>query len=229
MPLIPYLTDAGELLSEAVASGKSLLFEAQLGALRDLDYGIYPYTSSSTPLAAYAPLGAGLPSLKVDRVVGVVKAYSTCVGEGPFVGELTGAAGDALRAEGQEYGAATGRPRRVGWLDMVATAYGVRLQGATELALTKLDVLDKLNEIPVCVAYELNGKRVERFPYTPLLAECKPIYDVLPGWREDIGNCRSFSELPRAARDYVSYIEKALEVPIRFISVGREREALIVR
>ena len=144
-----HVCDAGELLENAVNAGKSVLFEAQLGALRDIDYGIYPFTSSSSPLAAYAPVGCGLPSLKVDRVVGVTKAYSTCVGQGPFVGELEGEEADKLREAGAEYGAATGRPRRVAWMDLVATRYGTALQGATELALTKLDVLSYLDEIPV--------------------------------------------------------------------------------
>ena len=166
-PLMQHVCDAGELLENAVNAGKSVLFEAQLGALRDIDYGIYPFTSSSSPLAAYAPVGCGLPSLKVDLVVGVTKAYSTCVGEGPFVGELDGEEADKLREAGAEYGAATGRPRRVAWMDLVATRYGTALQGATELALTKLDVLSYLDKIPVCVAYEKNGRRVDRFPYTP--------------------------------------------------------------
>ena len=163
-PLMQHICDAGELLENAAKAGKSVLFEAQLGALRDIDYGIYPFTSSSSPLAAYAPVGCGLPSLKLDRVVGVTKAYSTCVGEGPFVGELEGEEADKLREAGAEYGAATGRPRRVAWMDLVATRYGTALQGATELALTKLDVLSYLDEIPVCVAYEKNGRRVDRFP-----------------------------------------------------------------
>ena len=149
-PLIPYLCDAGELLESAQKAGKSIMFEAQLGALRDINYGIYPFTSSSSPLAANAPVGCGLPSLKVDEVIGVTKAYSTCVGEGPFVGELDGQAAHDLREAGAEYGAATGRPRRVAWMDIVATRYGTKLQGATALALTKMDVLSYLDEIPVC-------------------------------------------------------------------------------
>ena len=163
-PLIPHICDAGELLETAQESGKEILFEAQLGALRDIDYGIYPFTSSSSPLAAYAPCGCGLPSAKVDEVVGVTKAYSTCVGEGPFVGELDGDAAHDLREAGAEYGAATGRPRRVAWMDIPATRYGTQLQGATELALTKMDVLSYLKEIPVCVAYKLDGEGSNRFP-----------------------------------------------------------------
>ena len=206
-----------------------MLFEAQLGALRDIDYGIYPFTSSSSPLAAYAPVGCGLPSLKLDRVVGVTKAYSTCVGEGPFVGELEGEEADKLREAGAEYGAATGRPRRVAWMDLVATRYGTALQGATELALTKLDVLSYLDEIPVCVAYEKNGRRVDRFPYTPDLDGCKPVYEVLPGWKMDITTCREYGHLPSEARDYVEFIEKNVACPIKFVSVGAERDSLIIR
>ncbi len=227
--LKPYICDTGEVLAQAIAANKSILFEAQLGALRDLDYGIYPYTSSSSPLAAYAPMGSGLPSIKVENVVGVVKAYSTCVGEGPFVGELDDTQGERIRQAGGEYGAATGRPRRVAYMDVVATRHGVALQGATELALTKLDVLSCLEEIPVCRAYRIDGQEVERFPYTPLLDQAEPVYDVLPGWHCDISNVRQFSELPKAAQDYVLYLEKALACPIRYVSVGPAREEIIVR
>ena len=227
--LRPYIVDAGELLKTAQDQGKDFLFEAQLGALRDIDYGIYPFTSSSSPLAAYAPCGGGLPSVKIDRVVGVVKAYSTCVGEGPFVGELTGDDGTALREAGHEYGAATGRPRRVAWLDLVATSYGVGLQGATELALTKLDVLSGLERIPVCVAYELDGRKTTAFPYTPDLYEARPVYEYLPGWQCDISLCRRFEDLPQAAQDYVLFCEEALRCPIRYVSVGAARDQLIVR
>ena len=227
--LIPHIVDAGELLESAQDAGKNFLFEAQLGALRDIDYGIYPFTSSSSPLAAYAPCGCGFPSAKVDRVVGVVKAYSTCVGEGPFVGELDGDAAHDLREAGHEYGAATGRPRRVAWLDLVATRYGVKLQGATELAFTKLDVLSYLKEIPVCVAYDVNGRRTDRFPYTPELDEAVPVYETLPGWNCDITKARKWEDLPQAARDYVEFIEQRVGCPIKYVSVGAEREALIIR
>ena len=227
--LKPHICDAFELLERAQAAGKSIMFEAQLGALRDIDYGIYPFTSSSSPLAAYAPCGCGLPSAKVERVVGVVKAYSTCVGEGPFVGELSGDEAHDLREAGAEYGAATGRPRRVAWLDLVATHYGVKLQGATELALTKLDVLSYLDKIPVCVAYELNGQRTTRFPYTPDLDNARPVYEYLPGWKCDISGCRTFEELPKEAQDYILFAEKALGCRVSFVSVGAERDQLIVR
>ena len=228
-PLIPYLCDAGELLEGAQESGKSIMFEAQLGALRDINYGIYPFTSSSSPLAANAPVGCGLPSLKVDEVIGVTKAYSTCVGEGPFVGELDGQAAHDLREAGAEYGAATGRPRRVAWMDIPATRYGTRLQGATALALTKMDVLSYLDEIPVCVAYKLHGETTERFPYTPDLYESEPVYETLPGWKCDISGVRKYEDLPKAARDYVEFIEARVGCRIKYVSVGPERDALIIR
>ena len=227
--LIPHICDAGELLQGAVDAGKSVMFEAQLGALRDIQYGIYPFTSSSSPLAAEAPVGCGLPSIKVDEVIGVTKAYSTCVGEGPFVGELDGNVAHDLREAGAEYGAATGRPRRVAWMDIPATRYGTRLQGATALALTKMDVLSYLGEIPVCVAYELNGERIDRFPYTPDLYDCKPVYETLPGWKCDITKARKWEDLPKEARDYVTFIEEKIGCPIKYVSVGAEREALIIR
>ena len=174
-------------------------------------------------------MGCGLPSLKVDEVVGVTKAYSTCVGEGPFVGELDGDAAHDLREAGAEYGAATGRPRRVAWMDIVATRYGTKLQGATALALTKMDVLSYLDEIPVCVAYKLHGETVHRFPYTPDLYESEPVYETLPGWKCDISGVRRYEDLPKAARDYVEFIEARVGCPIRYVSVGAERDALIIR
>ena len=227
--LIPHICDAGELLEGAVNAGKGIMFEAQLGALRDIQYGIYPFTSSSSPLAAEAPVGCGMPSLKVDEVVGVTKAYSTCVGEGPFVGELDGDAAHDLREAGAEYGAATGRPRRVAWMDIPATRYGTKLQGATALALTKMDVLSYLKEIPVCVAYRLNGETIDRFPYTPDLYDCEPVYETLPGWNCDISKARKWEDLPKAAQDYVLFIEQRVGCPIKYVSVGAEREALIIR
>ena len=228
-PLIPHICDAGELLETAQEAGKEILFEAQLGALRDINYGIYPFTSSSSPIAANAAVECGLPSVKIGRVVGVTKAYSTCVGEGPFVGELDGDVAHDLREAGAEYGAATGRPRRVAWMDIVATRYGTQLQGATELALTKMDVLSYLKEIPVCVAYKNGDKTTERFPYTPELNACEPVYEVLPGWNCDISGVRKYEDLPKEARDYVEFIEKRVGCPIKFVSVGAERDALIVR
>ncbi len=227
--LTPFICDTGAFLRQAEQEGKSILFEAQLGALRDLDFGIWPYTSSSNNVAAYAPVGAGIPGSRVDRVLGIVKAYSTCVGEGPFTCEWFGDDADKLRETGGEYGASTGRPRRVGPLDLVATRYGVTMQGATELALTKLDILSYMDTIPVCTHYEINGTRTEDFPFPALLDDAKPVYTTLPGWKCDIGSVRRWEDLPKAARDYVEYVEKALGCHIRYVSVGAERDAIIER
>ena len=225
----PFICDAGAFLRSAAAAGKNLLFEAQLGALRDLDYGIYPYTTSSNAIAAYAPIGSGLTSLKLDEVIGVVKAYSTCVGEGPFVCEMFGEEASALREAGGEYGAKTGRPRRVGPLDLVATRYGVEVQGATAIALTKLDVLSYLETIPVCVQYEIDGRRTERFPFPAELDRAVPVSEVLKGWRCDISGIRRWEDLPEAARRYVEFAEERIGCPVRYISVGAERDAIIIR
>lgn len=223
-----YIVDTGLYLNEAVRSGKKILFEAQLGALRDIDFGIYPFTSSSSTIAAYAPIGAGIPNIKLDRVIGVMKAYSSCVGEGPFPCELFDADAKELREAGGEYGAATGRPRRVGPFDMVASRYGVCVQGCDEIALTKLDVLSYLKEIPVCTAYRLHGKTVKDFPFPSILGEAEPIIEMRPGWNCDISKCRKPEELPKAALDYIKFIEEAVMCPIRYISVGADREAYIV-
>ncbi|MER2150426.1 MAG: adenylosuccinate synthase [Candidatus Limivicinus sp.] len=225
----PYICDTGAFLRQAEAGGKKLLFEAQLGALRDLDYGIYPYTTSSNAIAAYAPVGSGLPTLKLDEIVGVVKAYSTCVGEGPFVSELFGEEADALREAGAEYGAKTGRPRRVGAFDMVATRYGVRVQGATALALTKLDVLSYLTEIPVCTHYDVGGRLTDEFPFPAALSAAVPVTEQLEGWACDISGVRTWKDLPAAARRYVETIEERVGCPIRWVSVGPERDACLVR
>ena len=227
--LRPYVCDTGKFLYDAAKAGKNIMFEAQLGALRDIDFGIYPYTSSSSPLAAYAPIGAGIPGIKVDQTIGIVKAYSTCVGEGPFVCEWFGEEAEKLREAGGEYGAATGRPRRVGPLDLVATRYGVRVQGTTDIALTKLDVLSYMKEIPVCTAYEIDGKTTDEFPFTPLQKNAKPVIEMLPGWEEDITGVRKFNDLPKAAQDYVLYVEKAIGSPITYVSVGANREEIIRR
>lgn len=225
----PFITDTKEFLEQANKNNKNIMFEAQLGSLRDIDYGIYPYTTSSTTLAAFGPIGAGAPKLKVDKIIGVVKAYSTCVGEGPFVSEMFGEEAEALRKVGAEYGAKTGRPRRVGSLDLVATKYGVEVQGATSLALTKLDVLSYMDEIPVCVNYEVDGKIESKFPFPSKLKDSKPVIKYLKGWKTDISKVRSWEELPKEAREYVEYIEKYLECPIEYVSVGPERESLIIR
>jgi len=225
--LKPYICDSGEILQKAQKEGKSILFEAQLGALRDLDYGIHPYTTSSNALAAYAPVGSGLPSAHLDRVVGVVKAYSSCVGEGPFTSEFFGEQAERLREAGGEYGAKTGRPRRVGALDLVATRYGVRCQGATELALTKLDVLNYMEKIPVCTHYIVNGKQTDAFPFPALLPKAQPVMEELPGWKCDISGVRRFEDLPKEAKDYVRFVEEAVGCRIRYVSVGAERDAYI--
>ena len=227
--ICPYLCDAGKFFRTAVAENKRILFEAQLGALRDLDYGIYPYTTSSNPVAAYGPVGAGLPSMRMDEVIGVVKAYSTCVGEGPFVCEWFGDEAEELRKAGAEYGAKTGRPRRVGPMDIVATRYGVQVQGATAIALTKLDVLSYLDKIPVCARYRLNGELTDDFPFPADLADAEPVTEYLDGWKTDISGVRKWEDLPDAARKYVEYLEAQLECPIRYVSVGPERDAIILR
>ena len=225
----PYITDTTRVLREAQAAGKSILFEAQLGALRDLDYGIYPYTTSSNSIAAYAPVGSGLPTAKIDEVVGVVKAYSSCVGEGPFVCEWFGEEAEQLREAGDEYGAKTGRPRRVGPIDLVATRYGVQMQGATNIALTKLDVLSYMEKIPLCAHYELDGKQTDEFPFPVLLQDAKPVVEYMDGWKCDISGARSWEELPEAARRYVEYVEQAIGCHIGYVSVGPERDSLIIR
>ncbi|MCL2047692.1 MAG: adenylosuccinate synthase [Defluviitaleaceae bacterium] len=224
--LQPYIT---EYLSGAVSDGKKIMFEAQLGALRDIDYGIYPYTTSSQTLASYAAIGAGVPGARLDKVIGVMKAYSSCVGEGPFAVEMQGKEADDLRSAGAEFGAATGRPRRVGGFDIVASRYGVQVQGADELALTKLDVLSYMERIPVCVGYKVNGKITEAFPHGEQLLTAKPVYELLDGFKTDISRCRSFDELPRAARRYVEYIEAAMNCPITYVSVGAGRDDYMKR
>ena len=225
----PFICDTGAFLRDAQKRGKKVLFEAQLGALRDLDYGIFPYTTSSNAIAAYAPVGSGLPSARLDEVIGVVKAYSTCVGEGPFVCEMFGQEAEALRAAGFEYGAKTGRPRRVGPVDVVATRYGVQVQGATNIALTKLDVLSYLDKIPVCEAYELDGERTEEFPFPSRLNDAKPIITYMEGWKQDISGIRKWEDLPETARKYVEYLEAQIGCPIGYVSVGPERDSIILR
>ena len=221
-----FICDTTKYLNIAASSGKSILFEAQLGALRDIDYGIYPYTSASSTIAAYAPIGAGIPNRKLDNVIGIIKAYSSCVGEGPFTCELFGKEGDALREAGGEYGAATGRPRRVGGFDAVASKYGVLVQGATSLALTKMDVLSYFDKIPVCVAYDINGEITTDFPVGERLSCAKPVYEYMDGFG-DISNCRKKQDLPENALRYISYIEETVGCPIQYVSVGAERNAYI--
>ncbi len=225
----PYICDTGVFLRDAQAQGKRILFEAQLGSLRDLDYGIHPYTTSSNPIAAYAPVGSGMPGVKIDEIVGVVKAYSSCVGEGPFTCEMFGAEADALREAGFEYGAKTGRPRRVGPIDIVATRYGVRCQGATNIALTKMDVMGYMDKIPVCVQYELNGEKTDEFPFPCVLPDARPVIEYLEGWKCDISGVRRWEDLPEAARRYVEYVEEKIGCHIGYVSVGPERDSIIVR
>lgn len=223
-----YITDVSLYLNQAEQEGKKIMFEAQLGALRDIDFGIYPYTSSSSTIAAYAPVGAGVPNLKLDYVIGIMKAYSSCVGEGPFTCELFGAEAEALREAGGEYGAATGRPRRVGPFDAVASRYGIRIQGCTEIALTKLDVLSYLEEIPICIHYELDGKIIDEFPYPALLTKAKPVIETVKGWHCDISKCRTKEDLPKEALDYVRRLEQLAGCHIKYVSVGAERDAYII-
>ena len=228
--LKPYICDAGLYLDKAAKAGKNILFEAQLGALRDIDFGIYPYTTSSNVIGAYAPIGAGIPGHKLTNSIGVMKAYSSCVGDGPFVTELamTEEEKHALREAGHEYGAATGRPRRVGPIDLVASRYGVFCQGCDEVALTLLDVLDYMEKIPMVTGYKLtDGTITKRFPMGMALDTAQPVVEYLPGWHCDITAARKWEDLPQEARDYVEYLEKAIGCKITYISVGAEREAYI--
>ena len=225
----PFICDTGAFLRKAQTEGKQILFEAQLGALRDLDYGIYPYTTSSNAIAAYAPVGSGLPSAKIDEVIGVVKAYSTCVGEGPFLCEMFGDEAEELRKAGFEYGAKTGRPRRVGPIDIVATRYGIHVQAATNVALTKLDVLSYLDKIPVCTHYTIDGQITDEFPFPSLLNDAKPVIEYMDGWKCDISGVRNWDDLPEAARKYVEFIEQNIDCHIGYVSVGPERDSIIIR
>ena len=228
----PYAADTDEYLMRAVKEGKRILLEGQLGTLRDPDHGIYPMVTSSSPLAGYAPVGAGVPVWAIKDIIAVTKAYSSCVGAGPFTTELFGDEAEELRKRGGdrgEYGAKTGRPRRVGWFDCVATRYGCEMQGATQVALTNMDVLGYLDEIPVCVAYELDGKRVDRFPVTPKLERCTPVYEKLPGWKCDTRGIRDFADMPENARRYVAFLEEQIACPIKMVSNGPRREEMMFR
>ena len=225
----PLITDTASLLESGAREGKNILFEAQLGTLRDLNYGIYPFTTSSCTLASYAPIGGGLFGHHPDQVIAVVKAFSTCVGEGPFVTRMQDAEADQLRETAQEYGAATGRPRTIGHFDALATRYGCWAQGATEVALTKLDSLSGLKTLKIATDYEFEGKKVGRFPLNAVLDKAEPVYEELPGWDEDITAVRDFEALPDTAQTYVLEIERLIDCRIRYVSVGPEREALIDR
>ena len=225
--LAPFVCDVGLYLEKANDEGKNIMFEAQLGAMRDIDFGIHPYTSSSSTIAAYAPIGAGVPQLQLDNSIGIMKAYSTCVGEGPFTAEYFGDKAKKLRDLGGEYGAATGRPRRVGPFDVVASRYGIRCQGAKEIALTKMDVLSAYDEIEVCVAYELNGKIIHEFPFIDVLDDCKPVFKTVKGWGCDISKCRDKKDLPKEAIEYIEYLEESCGCRIKYVSVGPERDAYV--
>ncbi|WP_028547902.1 adenylosuccinate synthase [Paenibacillus sp. UNC451MF] len=228
----PFVCDTTSLLHQMLREGKSILIEGQLGALRDPDHGIYPYSTSSSTLAGFAPVGAGVPPYAIRRIIAVAKAYSSCVGAGPFVTELMGEEGEELRrrgGDGGEFGSKTGRPRRVGWFDAVATRYGCMVQGATEVALSLLDVLSYLERIPVCTAYEIQGERIDQFPTTGRLEQAVPVYEWLPGWKCDIKGIKEFDQLPEEAKQYVRFLEKQIGVPIRSISNGPRREHFIER
>ncbi len=226
----PYVCDVSTYLYHAIQDGKRILLEGQLGSLKDPDHGIYPMVTSSSTLAAYGAIGAGIPPYEIKRIVTVVKAYSSAVGAGEFVSEIFGEEAEELRrrgGDGGEYGATTGRPRRMGWFDAVASRYGCRIQGATEVALTVLDVLGYLDELPVCVGYEIDGTVTKEFPTTVELAKAKPVYEVLPGWKEEIRGITEYDKLPGNCRRYIEFIEKELGVPITMISNGPGRHEII--
>jgi adenylosuccinate synthase len=230
--ITPYVADTFTFLYDAVKASKTILLEGQLGALKDPDFGIYPMVTSSSTLAGYGAVGAGLPPYEIKEIITVVKAYSSAVGGGEFVSEIFGDEADQLRhrgGDGGEFGATTGRPRRMGWLDLVASRYGCRVQGATSVAFTVMDVLGYLDEIPVCVAYELDGKRIDNFPPTAQLKHCKPIIEKLPGWKCDIRGIKKYEDLPENARKYIEFAEKAIGVPIKMVSNGPAREDIIYR
>ncbi len=229
----PYVCDVSKFLFDAMKEGKSILLEGQLGTLKDPDHGIYPMVTSSSTLAGYGAIGAGIPPYEIKKIVTVVKAYSSAVGAGEFVSEIEDeAAADELRrrgGDGGEYGATTGRPRRMGWFDCVASKYGCRLQGTTDVAFTVLDVLGYLDEIPVCVGYEIDGEVTTDFPVTAKLRKAKPVYKNLPGWKCDIRGIKTFKELPENCRNYITFVEKEIGYPITMISNGPERHDIIYR
>lgn len=228
----PYACDVSLFLNNAIKEGKTILLEGQLGTLKDPDFGIYPMVTSSSTLAAYGAIGAGIPPYEIKDIITVVKAYSSAVGAGEFVSEIFGDEADELRrrgGDGGEFGATTGRPRRMGWFDCVASRYGVRMQGATEVALTVLDVLGYLDEIPVCVGYEIDGEVTKDFPVTAKLKKAKPVYEKLPGWKEEIRGITEYEKLPENCRRYIEFIEKELGVPITMVSNGPGRHEIINR
>lgn len=228
----PYVCDTSAFLHEAIKNNKTILLEGQLGSLKDPDFGIYPMVTSSPTVASYGAIGAGIPGYEIKDVIAVTKAYSSAVGAGEFVSEIFGEEADELRRRGGdagEFGATTGRPRRMGWFDAVATRYGCRVQGATEAALTVLDVLGYLDELKVCVGYEIDGKVTRDFPVTRLLKKAKPVYKTLPGWKSEIRGITRYEDLPVECRDYIDFIEKEIEVPITMVSNGPKRNEIIRR
>ena len=230
--LAPYVTDVSAFLWKSLKEGKNILLEGQLGSLKDPDHGIYPMVTSSSTLAGYGAIGAGLPPYEIKKIITVVKAYSSAVGAGAFVSEIFGEEAEELRkrgGDGGEYGAKTGRPRRMGWFDCVATRYGCRIQGATDVAFTVLDVLGYLDKIPVCVGYECDGKPVDEFPTTQILEKCKPVIEVLDGWKTDIRGIRNYEDLPENCRKYIEFVEAHIGFPITMVSNGPKREDIIYR
>ena len=228
----PFVCDVSKYLHDAIKEGKSILLEGQLGSLKDTDHGIYPMVTSSSTLAAYGAIGAGIPPYEIKNITTVVKAYSSAVGAGAFVSEIFGEEADELRrrgGDGGEFGATTGRPRRMGWFDAVASRYGCRIQGATEVALTVLDVLGYLDELPVCIGYEIDGEITKDFPTTSKLNKAKPVYTTLPGWKCEIRGITNYEELPENCRKYIEFIEKELETPITMVSNGPGRDEIIYR
>ncbi len=230
--IAPYVGDVRKLVFDANKEGKTILLEGQLGSLKDTDHGIYPMVTSSSTTAGYGAVGAGVPPYAITDIVTVVKAYSSAVGAGAFVSEIFGEEAELMRnhgGDGGEYGATTGRPRRMGWFDAVATRYGCEVQGATETALTVVDALGYLDELKICTGYEIDGEVTRDFPVTPKLEKAKPVYTTLPGWKCDVSGIREYSELPENCRKYIEFIEKEIGVPIKYVSNGPAREDIIVR
>jgi len=228
----PYVCDVSSYLYEAIKEGKNILLEGQLGTLKDPDHGIYPMVTSSSTLAAYGAIGAGVPPYEIKQIITVCKAYSSAVGAGEFVSEIFGEEADELRrrgGDGGEFGATTGRPRRMGWFDAVASKYGCRLQGTTDVAFTVLDVLGYLDEIPVCIGYEIDGKVTTDFPTTAILKKAKPVYEILPGWKSDIRGIKKYEDLPENCRNYIEFVERHIGYPITMVSNGPGRDDIIYR
>lgn len=227
--LKPYLCNTVKLLNDKIKNNETIILEGQLGTLRDLDNGIYPFTTSSSPLAGFGTVGAGIPPYEIKKIYAITKAYSSCVGAGAFTTEMFGEEAKTLRDIAGEYGAKTGRPRRVGWFDAVATRYGCMVQGATDVVMSLVDVLGYLDKIPVCTAYEIDGKIIKDFPTTMELNKAKPIYEYLEGWKCDVSNIKKYEDLPENAKKYIEFIEKEIGYPITMIGNGPKREDIIIR